>query len=74
MVAFGGKLLLAMYGSHSGASRVSAVWRLSAFWRVRYRRFHCIYVCSLLLMTCTEEKHRRRKDINIGTADHSKIK
>ena len=44
MVAFGGKLLLAMYGSHSGASRLSAVWRLSAFWRVRYRRFHCIYI------------------------------
>ena len=43
MVAFGGKLLLAMYGSHSGASRLSAVWRLSAFWRVRYRRFHCSY-------------------------------
>ena len=36
MVAFGGKLLLAMYGSHSGASRLFAVWRLSAFWRVRY--------------------------------------
>ena len=44
MVAFGGKLLLAMYGSHSGASRLCAVWRLSAFWRVRYRRFHCIYI------------------------------
>ena len=44
MVAFGGKLLLAMYGSHSGASRLSAVWRLSAFWRVRYQRFHCNYV------------------------------
>ena len=42
MVAFGGKLLLAMYGSHSGASRLSAVWRLSAFWKVRYRGFHCI--------------------------------
>ena len=42
MVAFRGKLLLRMYGSHSVASRLPAVWRLSAFWRVRYRRFHCI--------------------------------
>ena len=49
MVAFRGKLLLRMYGSHSGASRLSAVWRLSAFWRVRYRRFHC----SLLLHVAT---------------------
>ena len=47
MVAFGGKLLLAMYGSHSGASRLSAVWRLSAFWRVRYRRLHCIVIAEL---------------------------
>ena len=51
MVAFGGKLLLAMYGSHSGASRVSAVWRLSAFWRVRYRRFHCN--CNLCNVSLT---------------------
>ena len=43
MVAFGGKLLLAMYGSHSGASR------LSAFWRVRYRRFHCIYLRGTII-------------------------
>ena len=50
MVAFGGKLLLAMYGSHSGASRLSAVWRLSAFWRVRYRRFHCIYIYIYLVI------------------------
>ena len=31
MVAFGGKLLLAMYGSHSETSRLSAIWRLSAY-------------------------------------------
>ena len=56
MVAFGGKLLLAMYGSHLGASRLSAVWRLSAFWRVRYRRFHCSNgvgeCCKLSIAKC----------------------
>ena len=58
MVAFGGKLLLAMYGSHSGASRLSAVWKLSAFWRVCYRRFHCIMLpgpCPVLCMI--HERH-----------------
>ena len=42
MVAFRGKILLAIYGSHSGPLACPAVWRLSAFWRVRYGRFHCI--------------------------------
>ena len=49
MVAFGGNLLLRMYGSHSGASRLSAVWRLSAFWRVRYQRFHCSSLIQIML-------------------------
>ena len=43
-----------MYGSHSGASRLVAVQRLVASWRVRYRRFHCIYPPELDLKKITE--------------------
>ena len=41
MVAFGGKLLLVIYGNNLAAFGMSAVVRLSASWRVSHGRFHC---------------------------------
>ena len=59
MVAFGGKLLLAMYGSHSGASRLSAVCMavvrllegpLSEVPLYPYQPF--LFVCLTVLFLC----------------------